>query len=465
MNKVVKDKYKNVGVWRKYYKKNNYYHKQISHNVSQLIPNDVSIIEFGSKCGELLSTLQNRNKTAVDESVFLLEGKKLFKKISFIEEEKVFKDKKKKYDYVLLAHKLSETIDVQQFVEQIKSLQNEDSRVVVYYFNFIWKPILDFAEKLGLKLPPSREPNWLSPSDITNLFALADYELLKSGRKILIPIYIPFISHFVNKYISPLPLINLLCLMNYGVFRPLKTSREYSVSIVIPARNEAGNMKGVLKRIPKFGTKTEIVFVEGNSTDNTYDVIEEEIKKYKGQLSAHLFKQKGKGKGDAVRLGFSKAENEMLMILDADLTVDPKELPKFYNVIASGKTDYVMGSRLIYPMEKQAMRTLNYFGNKFYSMAFTFLLGQKIKDTLCGTKVLLKRHYKQIEENRKYFGDFDPFGDFDLIFGANRLNLKIMEIPIRYKERTYGSTNISRFSHGLLLFRMVWFAAKRIKFI
>jgi len=181
-------------------------------------------------------------------------------------------------------------------------------------------------------------------------------------------------------------------------------------------------------------------------------------------LKASLHKQKGKGKGDAVRLGFEKAKNEILMILDADLTVPPQELPKFYDIIASGKTEYVMGSRLIYPMDDQAMRTLNMWGNHFFGKVFSFLLGQRITDTLCGTKVLTKANYEKIAANRKYFGDFDPFGDFDLIFGASKLNMKIMEIPVRYKERVYGETNISRFSHGWLLIQMTIFAAKKLKF-
>ena len=221
------------------------------------------------------------------------------------------------------------------------------------------------------------------------------------------------------------------------LFRSLSKRNDYSVSIVIPARNEAGNVEGVLNKLPRVGKSMEVIFVEGHSEDNTFEVIKEEIRKNKSKIKAKLYKQKGKGKGDAVRLGFSKANNELLMILDADLTVDPNEIPKFYYAIAEGKGELIIGSRLIYPMENQAMRVLNYFGNKFFSLAFTFLLGQRIKDTLCGTKVLLKDTYEKIATNRHVFGEFDPFGDYDLIFGAAKLNLKITEIPIRYKERTY----------------------------
>jgi glycosyltransferase involved in cell wall biosynthesis len=212
------------------------------------------------------------------------------------------------------------------------------------------------------------------------------------------------------------------------------------------------------------GRETELVFVEGHSRDDTYAAIEKEIAAHPSTPSL-LLRQTGIGKADAVRLGFEHASGEVLMILDADLTVPPEDLPRFYEALVSGKGEFINGVRLVYPMEAQAMRSLNFLGNKFFSMAFSWLLGQPVKDTLCGTKVLWKKDYERIAANRSYFGDFDPFGDFDLIFGAAKQNLKIVDLPIRYRERTYGSTNISRWKHGLLLMRMVLFAARRIKFI
>jgi glycosyltransferase involved in cell wall biosynthesis len=212
------------------------------------------------------------------------------------------------------------------------------------------------------------------------------------------------------------------------------------------------------------GAGTELIFVEGGSTDDTYDVIEKAIKN-NSHRGTKLSRQTGKGKGDAVRLGFNNASGDILMILDADLTVPPEDLPRFYEALFKGKAEFVNGVRLVYPMEKEAMRFFNLLGNKFFSLFFSWLLGQPIKDTLCGTKVLWKKDYERIAANRSYFGDFDPFGDFDLLFGAAKLNLKIIEIPIRYRERTYGTTNISRWRHGWLLLRMVFFALRRIKFI
>ena len=237
------------------------------------------------------------------------------------------------------------------------------------------------------------------------------------------------------------------------------------MSVIIPARNERGNIETAVRRTPRLGSGTEIIFVEGNSNDGTAEEIERVIAAYPDRQITHIPQGDGRGKGDAVRKGFAAARGDILMILDADLTVAPEELPKFYNALMSGHGEFVHGSRLVYPMQKQAMRSLNIVANKFFSIAFTYLLEQRFKDTLCGTKVLFAQAYRQIAANRSYFGDFDPFGDFDLIFGAAKLNLKIVEIPIRYYARIYGTTNISRFKHGWLLLQMSAFAMRKLKFV
>jgi glycosyltransferase involved in cell wall biosynthesis len=206
------------------------------------------------------------------------------------------------------------------------------------------------------------------------------------------------------------------------------------------------------------------VFVEGHSKDDTYAAIARAMQN-DPKRRCQLLRQSGMGKGDAVRLGFAHASGDIVMILDADLTVPPEDLPRFYEALRSNKAELANGVRLVYPMERQAMRPLNLIGNKFFSVAFSWLLGQPIKDTLCGTKALWKADYDKIAASRSYFGDLDPFGDFDLIFGAAKLGLKMLDIPIRYRERTYGTTNIQRWSHGWLLLKMLVLAAARIKFV
>lgn len=355
--------------------------------------------------------------------------------------------------------------DLNRFFENIYRKSHARSRIIITYYSSLWKPIISFATRLGIRTK-TPEKNWISPGDIKNILALENFETVFDDSKILIPIYIPFISNFFNKYIAPLPFIKNLNLMHLLIARPLKSqfSDKPSVSIVIPARNEEKNIENAVKRIPKMGDYDEIIFVEGHSTDNTWEEIKGVKEKYPS-LNIIIAKQEGKGKGDAVRKGFSLATKDIFMILDADLTVPPEDLPLFYKAMVENKGELIMGSRLVYPMEERAMRFFNMIGNKFFAIAFSFILNQIFKDTLCGTKVLSREHYNLIAKERSYFGDFDPFGDFDIIFGAVRMGLKVREIPIRYRERTYGETNINRWRDGAILFKMLIYAARKIKFI
>jgi glycosyltransferase involved in cell wall biosynthesis len=237
------------------------------------------------------------------------------------------------------------------------------------------------------------------------------------------------------------------------------------VSIVIPCRNEKGNIESAIQRMPRFGSAQEILFVEGNSSDGTFQECERVRDACKDSWDIKVLKQDGEGKGDAVRKGFAAATGDVLMILDADLTMPPEALPKYHAVIETGKAEFVNGTRLIYPMEHEAMRPLNLIANRFFAYLFSYLVNTRLTDTLCGTKVLLRRDYEVLARERGYFGNFDPFGDFDLIFGAAKQNLKIIETPIHYKARTFGETQISRFRDGWLLLKMVWFAYRKLKAI
>jgi glycosyltransferase involved in cell wall biosynthesis len=316
---------------------------------------------------------------------------------------------------------------------------------------------------LGLKAPTPLQ-SWLSSWDLQNLLQLAGWEVIKMDFRILWPIGTPLLAPLFNRWMAPL--LKHFCLTMFCVARPAPLPslyHAYSCSVVIPARNEAGNIEAAVLRTPEIGTGTEIIFVEGHSKDNTWEEIQRVATKY-SHRKIKVLKQQSKGKGGAVREGFAAATGDLLFILDADLTMPPEDLPKFYQVACKGTADFVNGVRLVYPMENEAMRFLNMMANKFFSLTFSWLLGQPIKDTLCGTKVLFRKAYENIARNRAYFGDFDPFGDFDLLFGAAKLNLKMLDLPIRYRARTYGETNISRWKHGWLLLRMVGFAARRLKF-
>jgi len=457
--------------WRK---KNKFYYESLEKLFRDLIPANASVLEIGCAEGDSLNALDNKITAGIEYNEYEIEsGEKKYPSINFYHidvEAYDFDEKAKainqKFDFIILSDLIGTLKDIQNVFERIKQFSHPHTKVIVTYHNYFWNPILKLGEFLGLKMKEP-EKNWLYIQEIKNLLYLAGFDVIKTGGILLMPMRIPVISKFINKYFARLPLLRRLCLAGYVVanndIREITSDPKYKTTVLVPARNEAGNIESILERIPEMGSGTEIIFVEGNSSDNTYEKIEEVIKQ-NPEKDIKLFKQPGKGKGDAVRKGYANATGDILMILDADMTVAPEDLPKFYNALASGKGEFINGTRLVYQMHEKAMRDLNKAGNIFFSNVFSWLLSQRITDTLCGTKVLFRKDYLNIVENRKYFGDFDPFGDFDLLFGAAKLNLKIIEIPVRYGERTYGETNINRFRDGMMLLRMCFFAMRKIKF-
>lgn len=434
-----------------------------------MIPAGRSVLEIGCGTGHILNQLHPKRGVGLDSNPNLVDhARQRHPHLQFIQANaKQINLSGETFDFIILTDTIGYLDDVQQVFGQLHKLCHPDTRIIITYQNFLWLPLLNLAEKIGLKMPEKRL-NWLDRADIVGLLDVVGLDVVRTGRKLLMPRYIPILSRFLNKYVANLPLINSLGMVNYIVARSprnYKPLHEQVVSVVVPARNEKGNIEAIIRRTPSMGKQTELIFVEGNSTDDTWGEIQRVCATYTGPHALVCTQQEGKGKGDAVRKGFGMATGDVLMILDADMTVPPEDLPKFFEAIGTGKGEYINGTRLVYPMEKEAMRTLNLLGNKFFSVAFSWLLNQRIKDTLCGTKVLSRENYNRLIANRAYFGDFDPFGDFDLIFGSAKLNLKFVEIPIRYRARTYGETNISRFKHGWLLLKMTFFALGKIKFV
>ena len=445
-------------------KRADYYYEEHARYFRFLIPEGRRVLEIGSGLGDLLAALKPSRGLGIDLSESMVdEARRRHPKLEFRVGDVEHLDVSETFDVIVLADVIGHLLDIEETFRRLRRMSTPKTRVVISYYNHLWEPLLRLAAKIGWKMPQP-EQSWLSPEDITNLLHLADFDVVKTERRFLLPKRVPLVSAMVNRFLAFVPGINKLCLTQYVVARPrgLRARAEYSTSIVIPCRNERGNIEAAIKRIPQFGTHQEIIFVDGHSTDGTPDEICRVMGEYPDRDIKFLV-QDGKGKGDAVRKGFAQAEGDILMILDADLTMPPEDLPKFYEPIASGKGEFINGCRLVYPMESEAMRFLNLLGNKFFSLAFSWLLNQRLKDTLCGTKVLSREHYREIAENRFYFGEFDPFGDFDLLFGASKLNMKILEVPIRYQDRTYGTTNIHRFAHGWLLLKMTVYGFFRLK--
>ncbi|HEY0968096.1 MAG TPA: glycosyltransferase [Opitutaceae bacterium] len=440
------------------------YGRLLAHYYNLLIPPDASVLEVGCGDGGLLAQIRARKKTGIDlSSGQIARARERLPDATFHVQSGECLDLSETFDVIIISETLNLAADVQRMLDRVASVATPETRLLLNFHNNLWRPVFAVANALGARTPPPMT-SWLSSHDIDNLLEMSRWEIIKRQPRLLWPIATPVIAPLLNRWIAPFVPFAGFAIFVVARLRPEPAAVAPSVSVVVPARNEAGNIEQAVLRTPEMGAWTELIFIEGHSKDNTWDEIQRVQQAYP-QRRIKILRQTGKGKGNAVREAFAVATGDVLMILDADLTMPPEELPKFYEAIASSKAEFANGSRLVYPMEKGAMQFLNMIANKFFGLAFSWLLGQSLKDTLCGTKVLRRQHYLTIAANRAYFGEFDPFGDFDLLFGADKLNLKIRDIPIRYRERTYGTTNIQRWRHGLLLFRMLGFAARKLKFV
>ena len=444
------------------------YHQRLREIYRQLVAPGQRVLELGCGFGDLLAALEPAHGVGVDFSAGMLQrARERHPVLNFVHADAHSFAVDGRFDVIILSDLVNDVWDVQAILDRVAQVSTSSTRVIINTYSRVWQPLLSIAGGLGLARPVLNQ-NWLAAHDVKGLLDLAGFEVIRASSEILWPVRTPVVDAFFNRILVHTWPLKHLALTNVVLARPKPQGRpsgaEPLVSVIVPARNEAGNIAGVFARTPAMAGGVELVFVEGHSRDDTYATIEREITAHP-EWKCQLLRQPGVGKGDAVRLGFAKARGDLLMILDADLTMPPEELPRFVAALRSGQADFVNGVRLVYPMDGKAMRPLNVIANHFFSWAFTWLLGQRVKDTLCGTKALWKRDYERIVANRRYVGDFDPFGDFDLLFGAARLNLKICDMPIRYQERSYGATNIQRWRHGLLLLRMLWFALWRLKFV
>jgi SAM-dependent methyltransferase len=446
--------------WRR---RNRTYHRLLEQLHRFQIPPGAKVLEIGSGSGDLLAALEPLHGVGVDVSPGMVElARKRHPELRFEAVAGEELDLGETFDYIVLSDLMPFVQDLLALFERLREHSHERTRVVIHSYSRVWRPAIRLAEALHLK-PRKPLRNWVSPNDVRNLLELSGFETVTHASRILMPKYVPLLTWFLNAVVANVWPLSYLCLTYWLVARPLpEESTEQSVSVVCAVRNEAGHIPSLVERLPRLGTETELIFVEGGSHDDTRGAIEREVER-RPDVDISLLSQPGTGKGDAIRTGFAAAKHDVLMILDGDLSVRPEDLPKFYRALVQDRGELINGSRLVYDMEPGSMRFFNVLGNKFFSMLFGAITGQDAKDTLCGTKVLLREDYQRIAAARAYFGEFDPFGDFDLLFGAARLNLKIVDLPVRYQQRTYGVTNISRWSHGLLLMRMALFAAWKFK--
>jgi len=447
--------------WRK---RNKTYHLLLNKYYSFFVPQGARVLELGCGSGDLLASVRPGYGVGIDFSPEIIKiAKANHPHLHFFVSDAERPEIDETFDYIIMSDLVSSLWDIQCVLENVHNNCHNRTRIIISNYNYIWEPILKLLEWLRLKL---RQPNqnWLSVNDISTILSLSGFEVIRTEKKILLPVRIPVLSWFFNNCIVNLPLLRNLALVSFIVARPLRRDgKDYSVSVIIPGKNEKGNIENAILRMPDLSNRQEIIFVEGDSADGTY----EEMKRVQSAIPSKdikIIRQTGKGKGNAVREGFDVATGDILIILDADLTTAPEDLPRFYNALQNNKGEFVNGCRLVYPREQQSMRLLNLAANKIFSVLLSYLLGQRLKDTLCGAKALFRADYEFLAKNRTTYGVTDPFGDFDLLFGAARLNLKIVEINVRYKERQYGHVQISRFKHGWILAKMILSAAGKLKF-
>ena len=454
--------------------RNSGYYSELEKTLRSIVLPGQKVLDLGCGNGDLLAALDVSEGVGIDLSEEMIKiacRKHNHPGISFlvgdVEDGRIYSHLQRQFDVIILRNVITEIHDVQAVFEALHEVCHARTRLIVFSYSRVWQIPLQIAEQLGIKV---RNPvnNWLSSDMVGEMLHLAGFEIIRSIHHQIFPLNMGCLTSLINQYIGNLPIINQYALMFGIIARPLRSrhfpSGDPMISVVIPCRNESGHIESLANRLPDLGPEMEVIWVEGNSTDDTMATIKEVIARHP-EKKWRFLKQPGKGKGDAVRFAFTHARGDILMILDADITVPPEDLPKFVNLLKNGRAEFVNGCRFVYPMDEKSMRFLNLLGNRFFAALFSFLLGQKVRDTLCGTKALWHDDYRRISQNRSYFGDFDPFGDFELLFGASRLNLKIVDLPIRYGERTYGTTNISRFSDGALLLKMCAYAARKLKFI
>lgn len=446
------------------------FHDQITRLLKHHIPEGSSVLEWGCAQAHTLAALKPSRGLGIDLSPILVDiGENAHGRDPGIEIRQgnlLEGSPKEAFDYIVLDYLTGYLPDIQTCFENLQASAHSRTRLIITSLNNVWKPVLAAAQPLGF-VNPQPLSNWLSMDDLVNLLELAGWEVVVKSTEQLFPFELPLLSPLLNQYLARVPGFNLLGASLFIVARPSRKPElkaDISCSVVVPARNEAGNIRAALDRIPTLGKGTEVIFVEGNSADDTWDVIQKECAAYDGPHKVSYCQQPGKGKWDAVFTGFERATGDVLVIQDGDLTAPPEDLPKFYEAIASGSCEFANGSRLVYPMEEKAMRFLNFLGNKFFALTLAFIVQQPIKDSLCGTKMLTRNDYERLLKRIEVFGDFDPFGDFNLIFGSSLLDLKIRDIPVRYRDRTYGDTNISRFKHGWILLKMSVFGLRKLRF-
>ena len=461
----------NYSRWVKRYK---YYYRRKSRVLRHLFPIPGRVLEIGCGLGQNLAGMNPEYGLGIDCSGRIIEeAQKRFPKsdypnlefrcMSAMDVGKI----NEKFDTIILVNTITEIPELIDLFREIQQLCTPSTRVMQLTYNYVLAPLVKLAGMLGIA-PRHPTQNWLTRTDLENIVKLAGFETVREGYDLIVPFGVPLFADLINRFVPLIPGLKYLAMFYFTVMRPSVPRgkvNDFSVSVCVPCKNEEGNIAGLVERIPEMGCGTEIIFVDDQSTDATAQEVNMQIAKHH-EKSFTLVKGPGKGKGAACRAGFARAQNDILMILDADMTVMPEDLPQFFEALVAGKGEFINGSRLVYPLENDAMKYANIIGNKLFGLAFSFLLSQRLKDTLCGTKVIWRKDYEKILESRAHFSEVDMWGDYDWIFGAARHNLQIAELPVHYRMRVEGETKMTkRFRNAWVMLKMCNVAFWKVKLL
>ena len=427
-------------------KRNGFYHSEQKKFISSIIRPESSVLEIGCSTGNLLEVIDAQRVVGIEISPRMAElarHKCDTDKVEIIETSLENFETNEKFDYIILNHLLEYAYDVQGSLEKIRDFCHDDSRVIVICHNPLWEHILRGTAFLGLRMPDLNR-NFKTVMDLRNFFELAGFDPYETGYRLALPKRIPLFTTFFNKVLAKIPGLAVGSFSEYVIAKPKSvhssSKPRYSCSVIIPCFNEEGNVTLAVERTPDMGTFTEILVVDDGSSDGTK--AEAEKIAAKDPRVRVISYTPNSGKGYAVKVGFDAAKGDVLMILDADMTVRPEDMPRFFDPIDQGLADFVNGTRMIYPMENKAMGALNFIGNKGFGIILSLIMGRRATDTLCGTKAFRKKHYDTFDMTDK------SWGDFDLLLGATKQRLKVVEMPIRYMARVEGDSKMKAFQHG-----------------
>jgi len=424
--------------WDMWRSRNRFYHEYIKDLVGGAVVPDASVLDIGCGTGDVLNFVGPRTGVGLNVADRLTRlARQKYPNLQFhtVDADAVSLSDGFRPEYVISVNLLDHTYDVFELLASVRECVTERTLIVITTSNPLWAPLLWLASRIGRRSRESTR-NFITNRDISSILRVLGFDVVEAALALPVPVRIPLLSSVLNAALPDLPVLRYASSTQYVAARPRIPREPLSVSVVVPCFNEEGNVRACAERVPDMGAATEIIFVDDGSADGTRAAVLAAMEEDpRVRLIAY---NANHGKANAVRAGFDAAQNDVLMILDADMTVAPEDLPKFLAPLQGGTAEFVNGTRLVYPIEGHAMPTVNFVGNKAFCLLISWVLRQRVSDTLCGTKALLRRDYRSMP-----LSGSDRWGDFDLLFGAARQKLRILEIPIHYRERAAGESKMN----------------------